>query len=466
MNILILCGSIRSTQKNLDTIAEIVSHSDSVETFSEHCLAYLENNNRKFCNSDILAGAAALAIEQSGGRARLFSLTKLFPKSVYKTNSSTLNDMEENADLMETLDISETVLAEMIKSINICEGIMLVTPVYFGDRSSVANKAMQIASRRGLLKDKIFGAASVGAKRNGGQETAVIYSLVDAMAQGALVVGNGPPTSQYGGTAVGGRRGTVASDIWGLKTTYGVGARITQVGEICAKGLQNPQDLPVRILILLTMDNQDQALRSFMEEYLEDVNADQNINAKFVLVNVLDYSIYRCLGCGSCPGSNKIEPDERPTIDYHAKCIIQRKGDTMDEIHKEMIQADGILIAGLNTKDADKLLYSYQVLVERTRFIRRDNFELTNKLISAFTLTQVGSQTNSLHQLKTITSYIRHNVPIAKPIDAVMFNGEVLHDGMEDFKKFVKWAAQLRDGVKMIGHKPIKYTTAGIGGYD
>lgn len=465
MKTLILCGSIRSTQGNLDKIGEIASQSDSVECFSRLCMEYLGKNS-KICNSDILAGAAFMAMKHNGSDATLFSLTRLFPKSLKSLECVGSDGDKESFESLETLDLLETELAEMIKGIETSEGVMLVTPVYFGDRSSVANKALQVASRRGLLKNKIFGAAAVGAKRNGGQETAVIYSLVDAMVQGALVVGNGPPTSQYGGTAVGGRRGTVAADTWGLTTSYGVGARITQVSEICVQGLSAPKDDPVRVLVLLTMDDLEQTLLSFMKKYLETMNADESINAEFVLVNALDHTIYRCLGCGSCPGSNKIEPHERPTVNHCAKCTIQRKDDTMDEIHKEMILADGILIAGLNTKDVDKLLYSYQVLVERTRFIRRDNFELTNKLITAFTLNEVGSKTNALHQLKTVTSYIRHNVPIAKPIDAVIYEGKVLDNGVEDFKNFLHWTAMLRDGVREIGYKPIEYTTAGIGGYD
>ena len=49
---------------------------------------------------------------------------------------------------------------------------------------------------------------------------------------GGLVVGNGPPTSQFGGTAVGGNIGTMENDYFGIMTSQGTGLRVAETAEI------------------------------------------------------------------------------------------------------------------------------------------------------------------------------------------------------------------------------------------
>ena len=78
------------------------------------------------------------------------------------------------------------------------DGVILSTPVYFGSCSSgIRNFILDFD-----LADKAVGCLSVGAKRNGGQETAILQALHLAATKGAVITGNGPPTAQYGGTAL------------------------------------------------------------------------------------------------------------------------------------------------------------------------------------------------------------------------------------------------------------------------
>ena len=52
------------------------------------------------------------------------------------------------------------------------------------------------------------------AKRNGGQETTLVYQLIDMINLNMLGVGNdSASTSQYGGTVVAGDVGTMAKEI-------------------------------------------------------------------------------------------------------------------------------------------------------------------------------------------------------------------------------------------------------------
>lgn len=345
------------------------------------------------------------------------------------------------------------------------DGLVLVTPVYFGDRSSVANKFLQISGMHDLIKDKVFGAVAVGAKRNGGQETTVIYCLLEALSQGCLAVGNGPPTSQYGGTAIGGHKGTVIEDDWGLQTACGTGKRVAWISQLVSEGRKHKDDLPVRILILVTMENDKSLLFNFIKKTLNNIQSQLSSLVNFRLVNVLDSTIYRCFGCDSCPAEGKREPGQTANDPQHSKCIIQNPEDGMHELRMEMLNSDGIIIAGLNVKAHKRLIYRYQVLIERTRFIRRNHFELSDKLLTAFSLNDVGARINNLHDIKTITSYIRHNVVISHPIEAFLVKGQTLEDGTQDFLNFIRWTAILKKGREVIPARATVYSTQGIGGY-
>ncbi len=455
MNTLVLSGSVRSTQENLERLHVLAKEANSIEMLRGLIRQDL-NKGATFCNSDILTAIALLAMYQEGATPRPFSLASLFRRL-----DSELDD-ELMSDNMHVLDDKQK---ELISQIEKCDGLLLVTPVYFGDRSSVANKLLQLASKSHLFKNKVFGCASVAAKRNGGQETTIIYCLVEALKHGALIVGNGPPTAQYGGTAVAGHKGTVLGDDWGLTTTHGVASRIVQssflynsTGNVGFKG-------KLRLLILITMDNSNRDLLDLIRSYVKDPERVSE-DVEFVVFDTLKHTIYRCIGCRDCPPKGIISLNDTLSLENHARCVIKHDLDGIHAVHKELIQADAVLVAGLNTKDANDITYRYQVLVERTRYIRRDNFEMTNKLFGSVTLHEVGAQSNSLHSVKTVTSYIRHNVVMTKPIDIYMHNGEVIKHDKDTFSNFVRQAKILKAGRTNSKIASPVYVTGGIGGYD
>lgn len=462
MKILVVSGSIRSNSKHTRFIEQTISEVRDLAQYIERVTGYQKENN-SISNSDLLAGAVLLGIKADGSLPGFFPLVNLFPKK--DQNVSYLNNnAHAEITFKDSLSLHHSQFKELKEQIDSSAGVVLATPVYFGDRSSVANKILQLSGIHNLLKDKLFGAVSVGAKRNGGQETAIIYSLYEALNQNAMVVGNGPPTSQYGGTGVGGKRGTVINDSWGLETAFGTGRRISQVSRIVNNGNTKEVVDPVKILVLATMDDTKQSLYSYLSKFLEEVNQ-KVADVEFQLVNVLDKTIHRCLGCEECPGSGLLEPGETPRRDHHARCIISDKDDDMLEIHEQMLQADGIVIAGINVSHHEELVYRYQVLMERTRYIRRDHFELTNKLMTSFTLSQVGAKINALHGLKTVTSYIRHNLILHKPVEAYFFEGKILHDGMDDFLHFVEYSKIIKAGKIETEVAAPEYHKKGIGGY-
>lgn len=464
MKTLVISGSIRSSKEATDYIFDLVK--DRVDHMEEYVseLSVFQNTYRPVANSDILSGAVLLGMKITGAEIDYFPLKKLFPLLETPLRLSADENVDLELKATDTLAINQKALQELLGRIENANGVVLVSPVYFGDRSSVANKLLQLSGIHNLLQDKVFGAAAVGAKRNGGQETTIIYSLLEALNQSALVVGNGPPTSQYGGTSVGGKKGSVLEDSWGLETSFGTGVRVAHVSAIVDKGGKKSLNRSTRILILVTMDDVNQTLNHFLHRYISQ--AEKVLpHVTFKIVYVLDSTIYRCLGCSRCPAAGNLPPGVLPSKEKHGQCVIQDGEDAMDEIHCHMLDSDGIIIAGLNVKEHAQLVYRYQVLIERTRFIRRNHFELSEKLITALSLNQVGSRINALHSVKTVTSYLRHNSIIHKPIEISLYEDKILDDGMEDLFSFVRFAGVIAAGREQVPPIVPQYQTGGIGGY-
>lgn len=195
------------------------------------------------------------------------------------------------------------------------DGVILSTPVYFGSCSS----GIQDFIRECDLTDKAVGCLSVGAKRNGGQETAILHALWLALQKGAVVTGNGPPTSQYGGTAWGGNMGAVVSDNFGIETSIGTARQVVELARILKR---------------------------------------EPIKRSKVIISIppIGLNIKPCLACPVCPNGDL-------TADY--TCIID---DGMKKVRESIKNADAIC-----ADSADP------VMMERTRFIRRNHFEWSGK---------------------------------------------------------------------------------------
>ena len=83
-------------------------------------------------------------------------------------------------------------------------GIILGTPVYFGNMSSLCKALLDrwiVFHKDKLLANKVGGVLAVGGGRNCGLELTIRSVQVALMAQAALiVVGDAPPTGHWGGT--------------------------------------------------------------------------------------------------------------------------------------------------------------------------------------------------------------------------------------------------------------------------
>ena len=82
-------------------------------------------------------------------------------------------------------------------------GIILGTPVYFGNMSSLCKAFLDrciVFSKEKALGNKVGGVVAVGGARNGGLELTFVRSRSSLMSQQMIVVGDAPPTGHWGGT--------------------------------------------------------------------------------------------------------------------------------------------------------------------------------------------------------------------------------------------------------------------------
>ena len=310
-----------------------------------------------------------------------------------------------------------------------------------------------MTNKKKLLEGKAFGCISVGAKRNGGQETTIIYALYEALMQNSIVVGNGPGTSQYGGTAWAGDPHKVLEDNFGLDTCYGTGSRVANLSTILKKARKSDNKTALNITVLVTMDTRNRKYETITKNYFSKYAEDHAIN----IINVTDYDIYRCVACGICPSPVARERNQGKEGAYN--CIIQTKKDSLKTLHQILLNSDCVIVVGANTQD--DLIYRYQAFMERTRFIRRGDFEMTNTPVISLLINETGSINNPLHNVKVLTSYMRHNTFVLKPIELTY------HDGMrvfeDDFNERLKILNRIKKGRKIIKATAVSYEATGYG---
>jgi multimeric flavodoxin WrbA len=320
------------------------------------------------------------------------------------------------------------------------DGIIVSSPVYFGDRGSLVQGLFEfIASDASLKRDvagKLYGGLAVGAKRNGGQETTLIYQMLDMLNMGFLAVGNGhETTAQYGGTAKAGDVGTFAADQYGLETCIGTGRRVARTAQMKAldrDGVALADKLSIHLWLL--QDSEDgRGLRYFQDWAKDLVARDPTVNVR--IFDAVNDEVARCLACEVCP-----------TKLGHARtyrCIVTSADDFFVKHHVEMLDADAILIAAYSPEDGSRTKSVYQQFVERTRYLRRDNYVFEDLLVAPFILSHVEARQN-LH-IRMVTSMVRHHTILNRPIIAFESEGKLIDRAsvVRDSELFVARSKQL-----------------------
>ena len=212
------------------------------------------------------------------------------------------------------------------------KGIIFAIPVYFGNYSYLFSDFLYyLKSNKIELYPKVVGFISIGAKRNGGQETTIISAAWDIMEIGACVVNDGHPISQFGGTCVAGNKEMVLEDKEGLEMCRNLGRRVAETALILQEGTLKAKTI----------------IRKWDTKKLGE-------------------GLFPCLACDKCPYPERKE-------DYG--CIIL---DNMRNLHSWLLEADGIEPKGLSMR-----------FVERTRYLRRDNYRLTYAVVKINDIRQI-----------------------------------------------------------------------------
>ena len=304
------------------------------------------------------------------------------------------------------------------------DAIILSSPVYFGDRSSLAQSLIEfIAGDKALsneCKGKIFAGLSVGAKRNGGQETTLIYLLLDMVNLNFLIVGNSSnTTSQYGGTAVAGDVGKLHDDDYGISTSIGTGERVARVARLGQK--RNSENIKLvsklRLQLWLLADGDKNSGEKFFEAWAEDMRL-LRPNVEIEVINFTKHEIIRCIACDICP------THLGPAKEY--RCIISSSGDGFVLEHERMMEADAVLLCAFSPEDRSDFNSVYQQFIERTRYIRRDNYLFSDILFAPFIVSELEARQN-LH-LRMLTSALRHHTILHHPILAMFENNQPINE--------------------------------------
>jgi multimeric flavodoxin WrbA len=333
------------------------------------------------------------------------------------------------------------------------DGLLVSGPVYFGDRSSLVQSLVEMIRRDTelckRLQGKLFGGIAVGAKRNGGQETTLIYQMLDFVNVGYLAVGNdSDTTAQYGGTGHAGDIGTMHKDSYGLRTSMGTGRRIASL--MRELGPQRNIKGPVKVLFVVLQDRQGEAhqrLKKMLSAFAGELQA--------TIVNAAEERIFPCIACDICP--THVDTDEV------YRCIITSKHDSLRQLHNKLLHHDAIVPVMFSTKNAHMLNSSYQTFMERTRYLRRGDYALSNQLVAPLVFEEVGASQN--YALRAMTSMMRHHTVIAQPMIGYIHGGEVLN-GIEmeaQMKQFFASARRLAAArlAEVYENKNIKYNPVG-----
>lgn len=347
-----------------------------------------------FSNTEVALAAALYGAKEAGAEVQHVQLNRYFFPTPRPTKLKELKDLLLRAD-----------------------GLVLATPVYFGDRSLLIGNLIELirgdAELRAALAGKIMGGIAVAAKRNGGQETSLIYQLMDMLDIGFLGVGNDwRTTAQYGGTCHAGDVGMMASDSVGIDTAAGVGRRVGTVAMMSRMGERHHLQGRHRLVFLVAQDKGETALR-----YVQKL-AQQAPLAEVTIIDVTRLKIHSCQACDICPAT--------VGIDKESRCVIQRRDDDMQGVYDTLRQADVIVPVTFNPAQREGLTSAYQALMERLRFMRRSNYMLSDRLIAPLVLEEIGAGQN-LH-IRMITSLIRQHSIVSKPLLAYFQDGVGLNE--------------------------------------
>jgi multimeric flavodoxin WrbA len=262
----------------------------------------------------------------------------------------------------------------------------------------------------------------------------------------------------------------------GLRVS-GVANLLERVRHTGTEELNDTAGRPFTVGVLLTRDK-NHRLRSAVKETIK------RTDTTGVEFNIIDFSkafIQACIDCDVCPTPAKVGDITGEEQDY--KCIIDSdldpdrwEKDELQDLHADLMRNDALVIGALDT-DQEEINDVYQTLLERTRYIRRDDWRLHNVPLQAYVLTD--TKTQSTFPLKIMTSWMRHNTIVHPPIvhqtldselsdhteideaDIDIIERRYAEQAAEQFSKFLTQARAMCGASKLGGTDKLSYRATG-----
>ncbi|MES2675609.1 MAG: NAD(P)H-dependent oxidoreductase [Pseudomonadota bacterium] len=413
-------------QHEVQALADVYERADKAGLSQVDILSSLldaTSGNNGLSNSEAALAAGLWGALQEGVDISYCNLARYFPES-------------GNTRYLEELEII------ILKS----EGIILSGPVYFGDRSSLAQEFIEFLAKnekcRLHIQNKVYGGISVGAKRNGGQETCLVYQLIDLINLNMLGVGNNfTSTSQYGGTVIGGDVGTAVSDEYGMSTAIDTGRRVAKIAKALSETSLPKKDTSTNIEIWLVQDDINSYGLNCIKDLVGEVTISQN--TKITIRDFTREQIHRCIACDICPVSTG------PKQEY--RCIVTKSNDLFVMNHEFLVDVDAVLLAAYSPVEKNNVSSVYQKFIERTRYLRRDDYAIGDIMVAPLVISEINSNQN-LH-IRMTTSLIRHHTIVHHPILAFKYNDKILEKNyvIGNMEKFVLNAEHLSRCKKSAG---------------
>jgi multimeric flavodoxin WrbA len=300
---------------------------------------------------------------------------------------------------------------------------------------------------RDACRGKVYAGLAVGAKRNGGQETTLIYQMLDMVNLDFLCVGNdSETTSQYGGTAVAGDVGKLHTDAYGIDTCIGTGRRAARVATLLERGRSSTARMrdPLRVQLWLLQDDRKHTGLTMFKDWAGRMMEGRD-DLDIQILDIAGSEVVRCIACDICP--TRVGASE----DY--RCIITAADDFFVKNHTTLISADAVLLCAYSPKNRKDVVSAYQQFIERTRYIRRDNYALANLMAAPFVISELSARQN-LH-LRMLTSIMRHQTVLHHPMIGIVHQGKLLDAEhlLEGGRSFVDAARELTIGRYLSGHR-------------
>ena len=279
------------------------------------------NGQKGLSNSEVALAAALWAAQKEGVTIAHLSLAEHF---------------NANGELRQKEQLREALLS--------ADGILISGPVYFGDRGSLAESLIDFIARdrelSSSLEGRLYGGIAIGAKRNGGQETTLIYQMMDMLRLGLLAVGNdSDTTAQYGGTGHAGDVGTMHKDVYGIDTSMGIGRRMAKILQTLAAP-QELASLPKALFLIL--EDADDIARHAVDTLVTRLRA----SAHSTVVDVTQRTIKRCIACDICPTNIGVDDVYR--------CIIKSENDDLGILHPDLLHHDAVIPVVASVSDRNR----------------------------------------------------------------------------------------------------------------